>query len=247
MRTMRRAPAVLLCGSVLAAVVTTAAPASPAAGRCRAGQLRAVGTPTTAFVAIANGSTAAYRRPGAPLLKTFPRRTALGYPTTFAIVGAIVDARCAASWYRVKLPIRPNGAVGYVRPATVAVEKVTTSISVDLSRRELVLYRDGKLILKARVGVGSPATPTPIGRYYVNQRITIADRAGPFGPAALGVSAFSNVLTDWADGGPIAIHGTNQPWSIGRALSNGCVRVPNATLERLFAATSAGTPVVIHP
>jgi hypothetical protein len=247
MRTMGRAPVVLLCGSALAAVAAAVPPGASPAGRCSAGQLRPVGTPTASFVAIANGATATYRRPGAALLKTFPRLTALGYPTTFSIVGAIVDARCEASWFRVKLPIRPNGAVGYVRPARVAVEKVTTSISVDLSRRELVLSRGGRLVLKTRVGVGSPSTPTPIGRYYVNQRITIADADGPFGPAALGISAFSNVLTDWAEGGPIAIHGTDEPGSIGQAASNGCVRVPNGTLERLFAATPAGTPVVIHP
>jgi len=247
MRTMRRAPVVLLGGSILAAVATSAAPAAPAAGPCRAGRLRPVGTPTSAFAAVARGTTATFRRPGAERLMTFREHNRLGYPTTFSIVGAIVNARCEASWYRVKLPMRPNGVVGYVRPASVAVQKVTTSISVDLSRRELVFYRGGRLVLKTRVGVGSPATPTPIGRYYVNQRITVADVNGPFGPAVLGVSAFSNVLTGWAEGGPIAIHGTNEPWSIGWALSHGCVRVPNATLERLFAATPAGTPVVIHP
>ena len=61
----------------------------------------------------------AYRRPGAALLTTFPRLNGLGYPTTFSIVGAIVNAHCEASWYRVKLPMRPNGVVGYVRPANV--------------------------------------------------------------------------------------------------------------------------------
>jgi lipoprotein-anchoring transpeptidase ErfK/SrfK len=244
---MRRATAVVLCGSALAAIATIAAPAAAAAGQCRAGQLRTVGTPTNAFAAVARGTTVAYRRPGAALLTTFPRINGLGYPTTFSIVGAIVNARCEASWYRVKLPIRPNGAVGYVRPANVAVEKVTTSISVDLSRRELAFYRGGRLVLKTPVGVGSRATPTPIGRYYVNQRITVGDVNGAFGPAVLGISAFSNVLTDWAEGGPIAIHGTNEPWSIGRAASHGCIRVPNATLERLFALTPAGTPVLIHP
>ncbi len=244
---MGRAQAILLCGAILAATATTATPVASAAGQCRAGQLRTVGTPTTAFAAVAKGATATYRRPGAAVLTTFPRLNGLGYPTTFSIVGAILNARCEASWYRVKLPIRPNGVVGYIRPANVAVEKVTTSISVDLSRRELHVYRGGRLVLKTAVGVGSPATPTPIGRFYVNQRITVADATGPFGPAVLGVSAFSNVLTDWAEGGPIAIHGTNEPWSIGRAASHGCVRVPNPTLERLFALTPAGTPVVIHP
>jgi lipoprotein-anchoring transpeptidase ErfK/SrfK len=63
----------------------------------------------------------------------------------------------------------------------------------------------------------------------------------------LAVSAHSEVLTRWPEGGPIAIHGTNAPWTIGQAATHGCVRVRNETLTRLFAATAGGTPVVIHP
>jgi lipoprotein-anchoring transpeptidase ErfK/SrfK len=52
--------------------------------------------------------------------------------------------------------------------------------------------------------------------------------------------------TGWAEGGPIAIHGTDEPWSMGRAVSNGCIRVENATLRRIFAAAIVGTPVVVR-
>jgi lipoprotein-anchoring transpeptidase ErfK/SrfK len=97
------------------------------------------------------------------------------------------------------------------------------------------------------VAVGSPSTPTPTGRFYVNQRLVPTESGGPFGPGAIGVSAFSNVLTGWTQGGPVAIHGTNEPWSIGHAVSNGCIRLPNATLLRLFRVALAGTPVIIRP
>ena len=90
-------------------------------------------------------------------------------------------------------------------------------------------------------------TPTPTGRFYVNQRLVPTDPGGPFGPGAIGISAFSNVLTGWAQGGPVAIHGTNEPWSIGHAVSNGCIRLPNATLEKVFRVADAGTPVIIRP
>jgi lipoprotein-anchoring transpeptidase ErfK/SrfK len=60
------------------------------------------------------------------------------------------------------------------------------------------------------------------------------------------VSAFSNVLTGWAQGGPIGIHGTDEPSSIGHFDSNGCIRVPNWVARRLFKLALAGTPVVIH-
>src|SRR5206468_6770155 len=104
----------------------------------------------------------------------------------------------------------------------------------------------GRPELRATVAVGAPSTPTPTGRYYVNQRLVPADKNGPYGPGAIGISAFSNVLTGWAQGGPVAIHGTNEPWSIGRAVSNGCIRLPNAALKRLFPAAVSGTPVLIR-
>jgi hypothetical protein len=61
----------------------------------------------------------------------------------------------------VKLPMRPNGTVGYVRPADVDIERVRTSIGVDLSRRELVLYRVGRPVLKTPVGGGGAGAPPP--------------------------------------------------------------------------------------
>lgn len=240
-------PVVLVLAAALAVLPATAGSAAPPTKQCRAGVLHPVGTQASAFAAVVRKSAEAYRRPGRELLATFKKLNENGYPTTFAIVGAVVDASCAAAWYRVQLPMRPNGVTGYVRPADVAVEKVTTRIVVDVSARELSFYRGRKLVLKTPVAVGSASTPTPIGRFYVNQRILTTNPGGPYGPAALGVSAFSNVLTGWAQGGPIGIHGTNQLWSIGRAVSNGCIRVPNATLKRIFDATLGGSPVVIHP
>lgn len=245
MTALRFAGVALLLAAVLAAMPATAAPAGHTRS-CGAGVLHPVGTPRAAYAAVVRTGAEVFRRPGQGRLAWFPRLNANGYPTTFAIVGAIVNRACGASWYRVKLPMRPNGAVGYVRPADVLVQKVTTRIVVDLSARTLRLFRRGRLVLTTTVGVGSPATPTPTGRYFVDQRIVTTDPGGPFGPAVLGVSAFSEVLTGWAQGGPIAIHGTDAPWSVGMAASAGCIRVPNATLRRIFRVTPAGSPVIIR-
>jgi lipoprotein-anchoring transpeptidase ErfK/SrfK len=178
---------------------------------------------------------------------TFEKLNQNGFPTTFSIVGAVMTRGCEADWYRVQLPMRPNGVTGYVRAADIVIQKVTTRIHIDVSRRQLTFYAGGEKVLSTPVAVGSPATPTPIGRFYVNQRILTTDPSGPFGPAALGVSAFSNVLTGWTQGGPIGIHGTNQEWSIGRPVSNGCIRLENGVLKRIFRRSAAGTPVVITP
>jgi lipoprotein-anchoring transpeptidase ErfK/SrfK len=213
---------------------------------CAPGSVRRLGSARVAYVAAAPAGAVAFARPGADPVGRFGRTNLNGYPTEFGVLGSVVGRNCAARWYRVQLPIRPNGSVGYVRASDVVVRRVQTRIVVDVSERRLTLLRRGTPIITATVAVGSPATPTPTGRYYVNQLLVPDDSAGPYGPGALGISAFSNVLTGWVQGGPVAIHGTNEPWSIGRAVTNGCIRLPNPTLLRVFAAASAGTPVIIR-
>jgi hypothetical protein len=214
---------------------------------CAAGTFRRYGSARLAYAAVVRARAAAVHRPGGRAFARFGRLNVNGVPTVFSIRGARLDRRCAPTWYRVQLPVRPNGVTGWVRAPEVDVERVTTRIRVDLSARRVTLYRDGRRVLTSTAAIGSSATPTPTGSYYVNQRLIPYDPSGPFGPGAVGISAFSNVLTGWTQGGPIAIHGTNEPWSIGRAVSNGCIRLPNPVLRRVFALAIAGTPVVIRP
>jgi hypothetical protein len=213
--------------------------------RCTAGALRPMGSPRVAYAAEAPRGAVALRRPGGAVVARFGRVNVNDYPTVFGVLGAVVRRDCSPAWYRVQIPVKPNGATAFVRASSVELAPVRTRIVVSVSRRRLVLYRSGRAILRAAVAVGSPATPTPTGRYYVNQRLVPTDKQGPYGPGALGISAFSNVLTGWTQGGPIAIHGTDEPWSIGHAVSNGCIRLPNATLLRVFRMAVAGTPVII--
>jgi lipoprotein-anchoring transpeptidase ErfK/SrfK len=212
---------------------------------CKRGYRR-LGSAAVAYAAVVKDRAEAARRPGGRSFARFGRKNVNGVPTVFGVLGVRRARSCEPLWYRVQLPMRPNGITGWVPAAEVAVARVRTRVVVDLSARRLSLFRAGRLLLNAPVAVGAPATPTPVGRYYVNQRLVPTDPAGPFGPGAVGISAFSNVLTGWAQGGPIAIHGTDEPWSIGHAVSNGCIRLRNATLRRVFAATLAGTPVLIR-
>ena len=224
--------------------------ASPAAEadleRCRRGEIRQLRSSTTAFAAVAVGDTVAYVRPGGRALATFDATTAQGFPTVYGVLSEIVDGRCKPVWYRVQLPMRPNGSTGYVRARAVELAPIQTRVVVDLSLRRVDLLRSGERVLRLTAAVGSPETPTPTGSFYVNQRVSISDAFGPYGPAALGISGFSPVLQGWAEGGPIAIHGTNEPESIGQAASHGCMRLENGDLKRLFRLVPAGTPVVIR-
>jgi hypothetical protein len=214
---------------------------------CRAGSTQAVGGERRAWVLVPDGRVVARSAPDGAVVARFDPLNANDYPTLFSVRARVVDARCRAAWYLVQLPVRPNGATGFVPAGRVWLSSVTTRIDIDLSARRLRLFRGGRAVLMTSVAIGRRGTPTPTGRFYVNQRLVPDDPSGPFGPGALGVSAFSPTLRDWVQGGPIAIHGTNEPALIGRAVSNGCIRVRNAPFRRLFDSVPAGTPVTIHP
>ena len=220
--------------------------ATTASRGCAYGSFRRLGSSRVAYVAVVRSRAAVARRPGGPLLARFGKLNVNGAPTVFSIRGAALGTNCRPNSYLVQIPTRPNGVTGWVPADQVTVARVSTRIVVDLSQKRVSLYRDGRKLLSTPAAIGAPATPTPTGSFYVNQRLIPVDRSGPCGPGAVGISAFSDVLTGWTQGGPIAIHGTNAPWSIGKAVSNGCIRIPNPMLKRVFAQALNGTPVLIR-
>jgi lipoprotein-anchoring transpeptidase ErfK/SrfK len=254
---MRRLPAAVIVVFALAGCGTEdrhAASSPPAdvraaiaaqGPRCVAGSFRRLGSAKLAYAGIVQSSAVVYGGDRKPLGR-FGSRNVNGVATIFSVRGARVAADCKPRAYLVQVPKRPNGITGWVSAPRLVVATVHTRILVDLSTKRLTLYRNGRPVLSSAVAIGARATPTPTGSFYVNQRLIPADTGGPFGPGAVGISAFSDVLTGWTQGGPIAIHGTNAPWSIGHAVSNGCIRLPNAVLRRVFAQAYNGTPVLIR-
>jgi lipoprotein-anchoring transpeptidase ErfK/SrfK len=79
---------------------------------------------------------------------------------------------------------------------------------------------------------GKPATPTPRGNFTIINKAV--NPGGPFGARWLGLSKKG-----------YGIHGTNNPSSIGKAVSNGCIRLHNANVIELFNLVGVGTPVRI--
>ena len=150
-----------------------------------------------------------------------------------------------ATWYEVLLPLRPNGTSAWVRAEDVVARERSERIVVDLSRRLLWRYAGDRLVARLDVGVGTAATPTGTGRFYVWVKVTYDDPSGPYGMAALGLSGFSPVLSEWPGEGRMAVHGTADPSDRGRAVSHGCVRVYNEDLATLLDLP-LGTPVIIR-
>ncbi|MCZ7588607.1 MAG: L,D-transpeptidase [Gaiella sp.] len=191
-------------------------------------------------------AAAAHSAPGGRVVARFGRLNVNRVRTTFRVLAARVGPDCRPTWYHVQLPIRPNGARGWVRADAAQPYAVDFRIVADLSDRTVSVYRGDRLVVTTSAAIGKPATPTPTGSFYVNQRLLAADPTGPWGPGGIGISAFSPVLVDWVQGGPIAIHGTNRPETIGEAASNGCLRIDNGVLERLIELIPEGTPVRIR-
>jgi hypothetical protein len=233
--------------SVLAAVALAvpAAHARVVVGEACPGE-RAVGAPGFAYAAVAKGRVVARTSPRGETVRTFGRKNRNGVRTVFGVVSIVLGRACEPLGYRVQLPIRPNGASGFVTLAAVEVYPVRTRIEIDLSQHRLTLFRDDKPVLTTTAGTGAGGTPTPTGLYYINQKLRPDDPDGAFGPGAIGISAFSPTLTHWAQGGPVAIHGTNNPSSVGRSVSHGCIRVQNSVLRVLYRAARPGSPVAIH-
>jgi lipoprotein-anchoring transpeptidase ErfK/SrfK len=169
----------------------------------------------------------------------------IGQDLAFLVTEAMRDD-AGAAWLRILVPERPNGATGWIRRGDVELRRVRERIVVDLSDRSLVQIRRGRTVHRFTVGIGTAATPTATGRFYIWARVPQADPAGPYGVYALGLSGFSEVLLNWPGGGRMAIHGTSDPSDRGQMVSHGCIRVFNPQM-RLLERVPLGTPVVIRP
>ena len=146
------------------------------------------------------------------------------------------------AWFKLNLPMRPNGTVGWIPAASATLRPTQSRIVVHRGLRRIELFRGGKRLHRAKVAVGAPGRETPLGEFYVTARFVPDD---PFlGAFALETSAYSR-LTEWPGGGKVGIHGTSEPWLLGQAVSHGCVRVSNRTALALEHIAPVGTPISI--
>ena len=161
-------------------------PSAIATTGCAPGSIHRLRSSRLAYAAVARGRVVARGAPHGRFVASFGRLNVNGVRTVFGIVSATMDGSCRATWYRVQLPVRPNGTTGWVRARDVAVQTITTRILVDLSQHRVTLYQSGRPILVAPAVIGSGSTPTPTGHYYVNQRLLTRNAFGAYGPGRSG-------------------------------------------------------------
>jgi len=107
------------------------------------------------------------------------------------------------------------------------------SIILSLNKRQLYVSKDSQIIRTYPVGIGKTATPTPIGSYEIISKVP--NPGGVFGVMWLGLSIPG-----------YGIHGTNNPQSIGRQVSKGCIRMLNKDVLELARIIPTGTSVTIR-
>jgi lipoprotein-anchoring transpeptidase ErfK/SrfK len=181
-----------------------------------------------------------YDRPDGTLLRTLDSPTVEN-----AVLNTLVKEERGA-WLRVQLPVRPNHAEGWVHATDMSRYQVDHRIVVQRCAKRITVFRSGVQIWSKPAAVGKAATPTPLGSFFVDF-VAPMRYGGSYGPYLVSVAGFSNVLHQFGKNGigQIAIHGTNKPSSVGKAASNGCVRLYNADLVDLVSFLPEGTPVLI--
>jgi lipoprotein-anchoring transpeptidase ErfK/SrfK len=150
------------------------------------------------------------------------------------------------SWLRVQLPGRPNGHTAWILRDQTVRTSTEWQIAIKLSTRRVTVYRDGRVKRRFRAVVGKRSTPTPQGRFFIEEALSVAPQEAG-GPFALATSARSNVLQEFEGGpGQVAIHGTdNLAGALGTAASHGCVRISADAITWLARRIGAGVPLTI--
>ena len=133
-----------------------------------------------------------------------------------------------------------------------------TSVKIDTKTNMLGVFEADKLVAAYPVTIGSSQTASPIGEWkvrgisklprfrYDKRMLNHGQRSGNFHVLPPGPNSPVGVIWIALNKKGIGIHGTNEPETIGRAASHGCIRLTNWDVVRLAQKVKAGVPVSIH-
>jgi hypothetical protein len=155
--------------------------------------------------------------------------------------------RIRGTWLQVASAQLPNGRRAWIPRSRAALRGTDYDIVVDRSERRAVLRRDGRPVLRFPVAVGRPGNETPLGRYAVTDKLHPNDATSPYGCCAVALTGHQTKLEPgWPGGDRLAIHGTPQPETVGRAISLGCMRAHEKPLQKLIRTVPLGAPVFVR-
>jgi lipoprotein-anchoring transpeptidase ErfK/SrfK len=232
-------------GSPVTGSPTTTSPTSPVNGpapKSRPDVILSNETTNTTFT-FADVAAPIRAQPSAhaKILHTLAFQTPDGFVQTYILLRERWVK--AQPWIELRIPMRPNGKIGWVPRNTLdEFQVIHTELVVNRAAEHLTLYRNGRAFYNAPVGTGKPGTPTPPGHFWITESFVSTD---PFyGPYAFGTSDYST-LTDWPGGGIVGLHGTNEPALVPGHPSHGCIRLHNSDVVALSHLVPIGTPLLI--
>jgi len=232
----------VLAGVVVAATATAAAAAPAAAREPRVAPTQELATLLTSHKVVSSLPA----RPSS-VTRVPAWRPITGTQTVLPILDH-ATTQGGAPWLRVLVPGRPNGRKGWIKQRGTVTTTTSWHIVVRTSSRRVHVYRRGRLLRTFAAVVGKPSTPTPRGRFFVEESVRMPPGSAG-APYALALSARSNVLQEFAGGpGQIALHGVaNLGGTPGTAISHGCVRLANRNIRWMAARIATGVPVTTEP
>ena len=176
------------------------------------------------------------------------RKLRVGPKTEFDSIRVVSVVKRRGEWLGVLAPELENGEVGWVHQDRVSdLGTVPWSMHVDLSRRVLVVRKDGKKIRSVRVGVGRADHPTPEGRFAVTDKLKVTQPGSPYGCCVLALTGHQTKLPPgWPGGDRLAVHATRDLSGLGRPVSLGCLRTHPRDTRWMLKRIPLGTPVFIH-
>ncbi|MEV7554296.1 L,D-transpeptidase [Amycolatopsis sp. NPDC089917] len=170
---------------------------------------------------------AIYRAPGAEAIARLPE-TQIGSPTWVPVIARQGD------WAQVMLPTRPNGATGWLHatPETVESAQNDFEVRVDLAGFRLEILEAGEQTGSWTIGTGKPQHPTPTGRAFI--LASIKESVNTYSPIVLPLSSHSDSHETFGGGpGTVGLHTWPDDSFVGKATSDGCIRVTREALDRL--------------
>jgi len=191
----------------------------------------------------------------------------LGGPEPLQIGGSQGKAPVPGAVPQVPLaPLVPHAPA--VAPAPTVAPPGPVSLVLDRRRRLLTVVEKGLPLRRFPVAVGMPGWETPVGTFRVLEKTinpiwehpekgthTASGPANPLGSRWIGFYQDCQGRRGW-DGEQMldvkgcvvaGFHGTPNRWTVGQAVSHGCVRLYDEDVRELFDLVTVGTPVTVLP
>jgi hypothetical protein len=199
---------------------------------------RTISCYSTAYVPQA---TVLYSEPGGRKRMRITAKTEWGSPRVLGVVEQRGD------WLGVQAAELRNGEIAWIRRGRARLDCVRWSLHADLSKRMLLVRRDGRTVHKMRVAIGRPSNPTPKGRFTVTDKLRVTDPKSPYGCCVLALTGHQTDLPDyWPGGDRLAVHATSDESTIGDPVSLGCLRAVATRARWLIETVPLGSPIFIR-